>query len=72
MKKFATHRAVSKSTLEILRYLQVANVTLQQYTDGQVTKSCKEADVYNESASNDVFIEGVEASIFHSHRCYWP
>lgn len=34
-------------------------------------KSYKNTDVFDESSLNDVFIDGVKASIRHSLRLYW-
>lgn len=45
-----------------------SGMTPQQYANDLIAKLCKVADVYDESTLNDVFIEGVDASIQQSLR----
>lgn len=52
----------------ILRYMQLANMTLQQYTVDLVARLCKVAGVYDERTLKDVFINGDDASIRHTLR----
>lgn len=47
-------------------------MTPQQYADDLIATSWKVADLYDISTLNDVFIEIVDASIWHSLRNYWP
>lgn len=51
--------------------MHLKNTTPQQFADDMITKSYEVADVYDESALNNVFIERVNASICHSLRGYW-
>lgn len=55
----------------ILRYTQSASMTLTKYADDFYSKSCKVADVYDESTLKDIFIEDVDSSICQSLREYW-
>lgn len=43
----------------------------QQYADYRIAKSCKIADIYDESTLNETSIEEVDASIQHSFCNYW-
>lgn len=56
-------QAIPKYEAAILRYMQLANMTLQRYAEDLISKSCKVADLYDEGTLNDVFIERVDASI---------
>lgn len=53
-------------------YAQAPGMTSKQYASDLIAKSCKVADVYVERTLNDAFIEGLDASISHSLRNYWP
>lgn len=46
-------------------------MTLQQYADDLVPKSCKVADMFDELTLNDVIIKGVDPSIGRSLRSCW-
>lgn len=70
LKKFVTDQAFVEYDATILRYMQPTNMTSQQIADDLIAKSCKVADVYEQSTLNDVSIEGVDASIRHSLREY--
>lgn len=48
-----------------------SSITSQQYGDNIIAKSCKVADVYDESTLKGVFIELVDSSIRHSFRNNW-
>lgn len=42
-----------------------------QYGDDLYAKSCKAADVYNESRIKQIFINGVNSSIFDDKQEHW-
>lgn len=71
MKKFATDPAMAEFDTAVLRYMQPANMTTQQYADVQLTNTCKVVDMYDESTLKDVFIGGMDLSIRHSLRQSW-
>lgn len=50
----------------ILCYTEPVNMNLMQYTDDFYDKSCRVADVYDEPILNDIFMEGVDSSIYDS------
>lgn len=49
-------------------YVQLNDMKPQQFADNSIAKSCNLAHVYDKSAPNDVFIEGVDAFILISLR----
>lgn len=70
LKKLVTDLVIAKFDAAILWYMQLANITSQEYADYLVAKSCKVADVYDEGKLNDVFIERVISSIGEILRNY--
>lgn len=46
-------------------------MTPMQYADYLNEYSCKVTDVYDKATLNDIFIEGVDPSIFQSLWKYW-
>lgn len=50
----------------IMRNTQPANMTIMQYSDDLYAKSCKVADFYAEGTLNDIIIEMVDSTIYHS------
>lgn len=55
----------------ILHYTQPTSMTLKQYADDLYAKSCKVADVYDESTLNNSVVEGVDIFSCHSPRKCW-
>lgn len=68
LKTFANDQAIAEKDSRILRYIQSAHMTPTSYADNLYAKTCRIADVYNESFLNDTYIEGVDPSICHSIR----
>lgn len=56
LKKNATDQAIAKREAAVLRYMQPSIMTLQQYADDLVAKSCRVADVYHEGTLNNIHI----------------
>lgn len=48
LKKYATDQAIAEYDAVILRNMQPASMTAQQYADDLVAKLCKVADVFDE------------------------
>lgn len=71
LKNFATHQTVAKMNSTILRHTQPSSMSQTQNAVDLYVKSCKAADVYDGSTLNDIFIEGVDFSICHSHGKCW-
>lgn len=69
-KNYATNQATAEDDAVVLRYVQPSNMTRQQYANDLVARSCKAADVFNESTLNVVFIKAYDTSIRHSLRIY--
>lgn len=63
--------AIAKNDVAILRYMQPASRTTQQFADDLLEKFCKGADVYDGNTLNEEFIEVVHASIRDSMQDYW-
>lgn len=61
--RYATDAAIAKYDVTILRYMQPASTTPQQFVDDLIAKSCKGADVYDMSTLKDVFIESIDVFI---------
>lgn len=70
LKKFTSNQPFVKYDAAILRYMQRANMTAQQYAYDRMAKSCRVADVYEKSALNGVLIEEVGESIHYSLQNY--
>lgn len=67
LKKYAADQSIAEYDATILWYTPPANMTTtQQYASDQITKSGKDADVYNESTPNEVFTKDVDQPIRHS------
>lgn len=66
LKKFVTDQAIAKHNVKILLYMQSANMTSRKFADFLIAESCKGVDVYDESATNNIFIKRVGASISSS------
>lgn len=71
LKKYKTDQAIAENDIAVVRYVQPLNMTSLQYVDDLITKSCTVADVYGEVTLNDIFFEGVAASIRHGLPNYW-
>lgn len=69
--KYDEDKSLAGYDAAILVYLQPAKITHQQHTDGLFAKGCTVADVYVDKTQEDIFIEGVDASICHSLVHYW-
>lgn len=52
-------------------YTQPPSLPPTKYADALYARSCKLADVYDEAALNDIFIEIIDSSICHSVWKYW-
>lgn len=64
-KKFPIDQAIADMNYTILRYTQSANMTPMQYEDDLYSKSCKVADIYEESTLKDNSIERFDSSFCH-------
>lgn len=71
LKEYTADQVNAEYDAIVLRYMQLANMTLQQYVDDLTAKTCKVADAYDEDTLKDVFIEGADQSISHSLQTYW-
>lgn len=69
-KNNATDQAIAEYDATILRYVQLKNMTPQQFADDLIAKRYKVATVNDKSTLNNVIIEGVDASIRNSSRNY--
>lgn len=56
----------------ILRYTQPTGMILMQYSGNLYAKSCKGADLNDESTLIDIFIEGVDDPFFAASRSVEP
>lgn len=59
--KSASDQARAKMDFANLRYTQQNSMSPMQYAEDLCAKSCKLADVYDESTRNDIFIKSVDA-----------
>lgn len=64
--KFTKDDTIAEMNSKFLRYTQLAHMTSIQYAGALFAKSRNVADVYDVSALNDIFIEGVVPSICYS------
>lgn len=71
LKKYASDSRIAMKNVANLRYIQLSSMTPQQYTEELVAISSKVSDMSDESTFNDVFIEGVDASIRNNIHIYW-
>lgn len=71
LKNYANDQAIAEYDASVLRYMQPASMTFQQYAGDLIAKSRKDADVYDEDTPNNVFIEEVNQSLRHSLQNYW-
>lgn len=62
LKTLTNERAVAKLNSVILRFTQLASMTLMLYAGDLYPKSCEVADVYEESTLIDIFIQDVNTS----------
>lgn len=46
-------------------------MTTMHYADDRYAKSCKDAEVYEESTLDGIFIQDVDPFICHSLQKYW-
>lgn len=70
LKRFATYQTIAEYDVSILRYREPLRVSLEQYGDDTITKSCKTADIYDESKLNNILIEDVDSSTRHIFCSY--
>lgn len=66
--KFPVDQTIAENDTAIPRDVQPSNVTPHQYVDDPVAKSSKTVDVFDENSLIDVFIEGVDVSIWNNQR----
>lgn len=71
LKKSSNDQATAEMNFKFVSHTQPTNMTLMQYADAFSAKSCKVADVYDESTLNNISIEKVVSSICNSLRKYW-
>lgn len=57
LKKYFWNKATAQHDANILRYMQLAATTSQQYGDDLLEKKCKIAEVYDNKRLNKVFIK---------------
>lgn len=68
LNKNATNQVIAWNEAAITRYVQPPNMTPQECAKDLISKSCKVADVNDESSLNDMFIESVDMPICYSLR----
>lgn len=71
LKKFSYDQYIAWMDSAILRYKQLANMKPIQYAEDLNAKSCKGAKVYDHSTLNEIIMEGVTSSVYHSLGEYW-
>lgn len=71
LKKHATSEIIEQTLSNITRFVQPSNMILNQYAEELMTKILWSGDVYEEYTLNEIFIEGLDASIRHSVRESW-
>lgn len=70
LRKYTADQAIVEYDAAILRYTQPANMNAQLYAEELIAKSCMVAIVYSKGTLNNVLIERVDKSIYHSLRNY--
>lgn len=60
---FATDQSIAENDAAILRYVPLFILTPQKQADRLIATLRKDVDVYDDSALNDVVIEGIDACI---------
>lgn len=71
LRKYATDQKVAEYDAAILRNMQSASMTFQQYGDDLITESGKVIAVYVEVTLSDGFIERDDQSIRYRLQNYW-
>lgn len=61
--EYANDRVISDIDFDVLQYSQPPSTTLTQYDVELYVKSCKAANIYNESIVTDISIEGIDSFI---------
>lgn len=72
LKKYAHNEAISDADQATLRFTQLANMKLLQWSGAFFAKPTRVKDIYDKRTLNDTFIEEVNESIRHSLRGYPP
>lgn len=70
LKKLERGQAITEFDKAIFPYMQLSNMTPQQYVDDLVTRFCQVSEVYEKETLNDVIIVGVQTSMRHCLRHY--
>lgn len=71
LKRYANDQGIAETDAAISRYSQPAIMTPLQYREDLFAKAIRVGDVYGDAVLNDIFIEGIDASIRQSLRKYW-
>lgn len=66
--KSARDQAIAEMDSTILLFTQSPSLTSMQHDDRLHAKSCKDANVYNESTLKALFGETVDSSIWQRHK----
>lgn len=61
--KFARNQTIAEYDTSILRYVKPLSMSTQNCAEDIIAKLCKEAEAYDESTRNDVYIKVVDSSI---------
>lgn len=68
LKMLGTDQAIAEYHVLISRYKQPSGMIPQQYAHDIFASSCKAADVYDESTTDNVYIKGADSSTQYSFR----
>lgn len=68
LKKFAHGKTVAQLGSAIIHHTQSGSMPLMQYADDLCAKSSEVADVYEESALSDIFVQEVGSTMCDSHK----
>lgn len=71
MKIFAAKPASAEFNAATIRYMQLANMTQQQYADTLAARLCEAEHAYDEGLWKDVLIEKMVLSIRYRLRPYY-
>lgn len=71
LKKFTNGQAIAGLDFSISRHSQASSTNTMQYAENLYAKSCKVADVYDESTLNGILVCGVDSAICHCLSNYW-
>lgn len=71
LRKYITDVVTGKKKFETTPFPQSSNMLPYQYAKKLAPKILKRGDVYKEYVLNEIFIEGLDASIRHSTHKYW-